>query len=348
MKLDQFSAGELSLHLASCDGVAGQENSAAAEAEKLLSELGDCETTALGSLICRIKTAKREDAPHLVLEAHLDEIGLIVTYIEDSGFLRVAPCGGVDRQLLCASRVTVHTKNGPLHGVISSVPPHLKKGKSDTAPEIDEISVDIGLNGDAAREAVSLGDRITFDAQPRQVGKLLSCKALDDRAGCAAVLRAAVMLLSDDLDCSLSVLLSTMEELGGHGAGTGIYALAPTHAFCVDVSFGHAPGMEERTCGKLLKGPMIGIAPLLSHEISQMFIRTAQEKEIPFQYEVLGGGKTGTDADEIACSRGGIKTGLLSIPQRNMHTPVELVAEEDVENTARLLAEGAKALFGRK
>jgi endoglucanase len=128
-----------------------------------------------------------------------------------------------------------------------------------------------------------------------------------------------------------------MEEVGGQGAKTAAYQVSPTHAIAVDVSFAHTPDAKKEKCGELKKGPMIGYAPILSRAMTEGMIAAAKANDIPFQNEVMGG-RTGTNADSIATSRGGVACSLLSIPQKYMHTPIETVAVEDVENTGRLIA----------
>lgn len=332
------------LSLAGAVGVSGREDGASSVAQALLEPLGACETTPLGSLICRVKTAPA-DKPHLVLTAHLDEIGLIVTHIDEKGFLRVANCGGVDRATLPAAHVRVHTASGTIDGVVCSTPPHLLPD-DEKLPKLEDLSVDVGLSYDAARAKVAPGDRVTLAFEPTRLlnGRLCS-KALDDRAGCAAVILAVRKLVEMQLDCSLSVLLATMEETGGQGSKTGAAALMPTHAIAVDVSYAHTPDAPRYKCGKLGEGVMIGIAPILDNGMSSRMIELAKQEQIAYQTEVMGGA-TGTDADQIVVCGAGVRSALLSIPLRYMHTPVEVICPEDVTATADLMVAYAKDAFG--
>lgn len=320
-------------------GVSGREDGAASAAMELLAPYGEPRLDRLGNLVCLLRSgaSPSEAEIHLVLDAHLDEIGLIVTAIDDRGFLKVAACGGVDRRLLLASQVTVHGAMGPVEGIVASIPPHLQTGEQKN-PTVEEIAVDIGYSREEALRRVAPGDRITFHGPftPHLNGRV-SSKALDNRAGCAVILKALEYLGNEPLDIALTVLFSTREETGGAGVQTGAFALAPTHALVTDVSFGYAPGGDRCHSGEMDGGPMIGYAPVLSREVFDSLVALAREEEIPYQLEIMGG-RTGTNSDGLAASRTGVKTGLISIPLLNMHSPVEIVSVRDVERCARLMA----------
>lgn len=328
---------KLLLEFSSVYGVAGRESEAADYAVKLLEPYGKVSINPLGSVICTVREPAEGEA-HFLLDAHIDEIGLIVTYIDKEGFLRVGACGGIDRRLLLASPVVVHTVSGAIPGVVCSIPPHLSGSDEKKNPKVEDIYIDIGLSGDQAKESVKPGDIVTLQsASQPMLGGLVSGKAIDDRAGCVAHLKALEYLGDAKLSCGLTVQFSSLEEVGGQGAKTSAYTVNPTHCIAVDVSFAHTPDAEKEKCGELKKGPMIGFSPILNAEMSTELIDCAKENDIPYQYEVMGG-KTGTNADDIATTRGGVKTALISIPQKYMHTPIEAVAVQDVEDTGRLIA----------
>lgn len=332
---------KLLLEFSAKTGVAGAESKAAEYGEELLTRYGKVSRTPLGSLVCTVW--EKEGAPHLLLDAHMDEIGMIVTYIEDSGFLRVAGCGGMDRRIVLAAPVTVHGCKGPVRGVVCSTPPHLSKGEAKN-PKIDEIYIDIGLDKESAVEAISPGDRVTISAPSRPLlGDQVSGKAIDDRAGCVSLLCALEYLKDTQPTCSLSVLFSSMEEVGGQGAKTAAFQVNPTHAIAVDVSFAHTPDAAREKCGLIGQGPMIGIAPILDNAMTDKLFALAKQEDIPSQPEVMGG-RTGTNADSIVTTRGGVATGLISIPQKYMHTPIETVTVSDVENTGKLIAAYIRSL----
>ena len=317
-------------------GVSGDEAEAVKAAERLLAPLGSVEHTPLGSIICRIPPAKL-GLPRVMLAAHIDQIGMIVTRITDKGFLKVAPCGGLDRRSLSGARVTVHTTSGKLLGVVIATPPHLSDGKGKT-PKLEDLAVDIGFSGEAAKQRVALGDRITFDGALEPLLSDRVCGvALDDRSGCAAIVRAGELLKKCET-AEIIIALVSQEEVGSSGAATSAFAIAPDYAFVVDVSMGLTPDDREESCGEIGQGPMIGFAPVLDKRLSKLLVDTAKRLNIPWQTEIMGG-RTGTDADVIAVSGKGVRAAVVSIPLRFMHTPGEIISLTDVENTARLLAE---------
>lgn len=320
--------------LCTAEGLSGREDSARAALCALIDELGlgRWEVTPLGSLLCYVN----EGESPVMLEAHLDQVGMVVTRVED-GFLRVANCGGIDRRLLPAQRVTVHTAGGLRPCVVASTPPHLK-GESEGPAKWEDILLDTGYSAEQAAALFAPGDAVTPQAGfVRLAGRRVSSPALDDRAGCAALLWAAKLL--KEAGCTRPVVLAfcSFEEIGGQGAATAAFAARPRCCYAVDVSFAMAPGLPEAKCGKLGGGPMVGVAPVLSRAMTRRLLALAERESIPTQLEVMGG-TTGTDADSIVPTGGGIPTALLSIPQRNMHTPVEIVDLGDVEHTARLMA----------
>ncbi|MBC8570297.1 M42 family metallopeptidase [Zongyangia hominis] len=336
---------KLALTLAQCYGVSGDEQSAAHVAASYLKGWGEVRSDALGNLICTLR-APKDGGPHMMLCAHMDEIGMIVTHILPDGFLRVAAVGGVDRRTLLASPVKVLGRE-KLDGVVCSIPPHLQRGDdAKKIPPMEEIAVDVGLSFEQAKEKISLGDRVVVCHSGAAMGEhCISSKALDNRAGCAAVIRAAELLKDEELTCGLSVVLSTREELACNGAKTGAFGLCPTHAIAVDVSFALTDDAPKEKCGELGKGPMIGVSPVLSREMSDGLIRCAKDRGLPYQLEVMAG-PTSTDADVITLTGSGVRCGLLSIPLRYMHTPAELVDVRDIESCAALMAEYIIDRFG--
>lgn len=322
--------------LCACPGTPGAEDSAA---EFALRELGKyCEPSidSMGNVTAVFGSPNA--ARRILLDAHLDQIGLIVTGIDEKGFLRVAPCGGVDSRVLPGSPMTVLGRE-KLVGVVCCLPPHLVEGGEEKVQPVDQMAVDIGLPKEEAEKLVSPGDRIVFCGEQHSLlGTRVASSGLDDRAGCAVLLRAAGLFQNETLnDCSVTILLSSREETGEQGAQTAAYACDPTEAIVVDVSFALQPGVPESKSGKLSGGPMLGVAPSLSREMGSVLEALAKENGIPLQYEVMGG-KAGTNADVIGVSRAGVRCAMLSIPQRNMHTSAEIVDLQDLEYTAQLIA----------
>lgn len=299
-----------------------------------------------GNIIAPIKKPKN-GGMHLMLEAHIDQIGFVVTNIDADGFLHVGRVGGPDMRILLGNEVTVHAKKG-LFGVFCCRPPHLSSSDDyKKVPSEDEIAIDIGFDAEKAKELVSPGDYVTLARRPSALlNGYVTGKSIDNRAGVAVMLRSLELLAGQLPDIGLTVLFALSEELGERGAKTGAFAVNPTHAIVVDVSYGYTPDSPREKCGDLKKGPMIGISPVLSREMTDRFFEIAKEKGIPYQTEVMSE-ETGTDSDAVSITREGVKTGLLSVPLRYMHTSIEMIAIEDLENTAAVIAEYIKTA-GRK
>ena len=341
--MERTETRELLLRLSRAAGVSGAEEGIARAIEAELDGIAGCRRTPLG---CVIATVGAGRGPKVMTASHMDEVGFIVTHIEEDGFLRVAQVGGIDRKLYASACVTVHTAQGDLPGVIASVPPHLRREEKEL-PAADAVAVDLGLSGEEARAAVQPGDRLTPDVPPAVLlDGSVSARALDDRACCAAVILAAKELAALSLPLELDFVFTTMEEVGSQGAVTAAGELAPDCCIALDVSFAVTPDAPAKNCGRLGGGPMLGIAPVLDNALTGLARRTAEEEGLPLQFEVMAGA-TGTDADEIAVSGCGVRTVLFSIPQRYMHTPVEVVDPADVESTAALIAAFCRALADR-
>lgn len=315
--------------LSEADSIGGVDG-ALAVAEGYLSQFATVRRSN-NSLIASIKG--RSDKK-ILLDAHIDEIGMMVVGI-DGGFVRVAAAGGIDYRMLAGMRVKLHGKS-TIGGVFCSVPPHLSKDESQ-APDLDNLYIDTGLS-DAA-DVISVGDRVTFCQSFKElINGRVTGKALDNRAGVAALIYSAYLLSGKDVPYSVDILLSDMEELGGDGAKVEAYSLYPDEAIVVDVSFGDCPDVPSDKTGTLGMGAMIGISPILSDEITKGLMSVADKKGIKQQTEVMGG-RTSTNADVVTVTKAGVKTGLLSIPLKNMHTPIEVIEVSDVLATAELITE---------
>ena len=324
---------DLIFQLCGAPGTSGQEpaETAAKELEKYARVRIDQNNNVIGEL------GNPDSGYHIMLDAHLDQIGFVVTAVDDEGFLRFAPVGGMDRRVMAGSPVTVFGKE-PVMGIVCCMPPHLSDGGEDKALPFDKMAVDVGLNGEAAKDRIPLGSRGILYSQPQELlNNRLSVGALDDRCGVAALLRTAEILSEQKPDAKVTVVFSAQEETGGSGAKTAAYQVYPQEAVMVDVSFAKQPGVSSVTASKLGEGPMIGVSPALSPKVTELLFETAKKRGIPYQTEVMGGA-TGTNADEASVAKGGVACGLVSVPQRNMHTPAEVISLDDVENTAQLLA----------
>ena len=320
-------------------GVSGSEDSASAAALGLLKEYApDASMDAFGNVTAVISCG-RPGAKTLMLDAHIDEIGFIVTDIDPDGFLKIGCCGGPDLRVLLAQSVTVHGSSD-VKGVISTLPPHVSSDRTKV-PEIGEISVDIGMTREQAEKVVSRGDRVTVNSAYRELsGDTFSAPSVDDRSGVCAVLLALDMLKGRRLNYDLAVCFSAQEETGERGVKCAAFRLQPDEAIAVDVSFGRTPDSLPHETAELGSGVMIGYSAALDRGMSMALTKTAERCGIPHTAEVMPS-STGTNADSIAISRGGVKCCTLSIPIRYMHTPVETVRLCDIESTARLICEYA-------
>lgn len=322
------------IQLADISGVSGDEAKAAELALEMLKEFTDDCYIKNGNVIGHLGTKGAK--PHILIDAHIDQIGFVVTYITDDGFLKISNCGGIDRRLLLAQQVTILGKE-PVSGIVCAIPPHLSTDES-SVPEMDEICIDIGMTKEQAEKVVSLGDKIVFATSCKKLqGDRITGAALDDRCGVASILRALEIIKDKKIGYELSAMFSTQEELGERGAKIGVFDIDPDIAIAVDVSFALTADDSEIKCGKMGKGCMIGFAPTLDKKLSQQFKVIAEKNNMPYQIEVMNG-ETGTNADRFSVNKSGVKAVTLSIPLKYMHTPVEVISISDVENTAQLIA----------
>lgn len=326
---------EVLKNLTALDGASGNEAPAVQATIKYLEKYGKVHIDTLGSLVLE---TEGEGVP-ILLDAHIDQVGMIVTDITDDGFLRVAACGGIDNRTLCAQQVKVLGVK-PVVGVVTSIPPHLQQsGEDRKALKTDEAIIDIGMDKRSAEAVVSLGDRIVFDTEFLNLGgDRVASRSLDDRAGMAALIYALEILKNKGCTRKIITVFSTREETTESGAAAAAYAAGAQEFIAVDVSFAHTPDSKKEECGILGAGPMIGVAPSLSQSISDKLKSLAIESQIPYQLEIMNG-KTGTNADVMSVARAGMKAGLISIPLRYMHTGIEVVSTNDVEYTGALIAQ---------
>ncbi len=322
--------------LCTLSGPSGFEEPVARAAAELLRPLVDeVYTTRLGSVV-GVRRCGRENAQKLLLDAHLDEIGLIVTGHEE-GFLRFAPLGGVDPRMLPDREVVLLT-TPPVHGVVACLPPHVQTGEDmDKSLPIKNLFLDVGLSQEAAQKKIPIGTPATYRGGCAPLGADLLCgKALDDRAGFAVLLDVLERLNGKELDVDLYILGSTQEETHSSGAITAAYEIAPNLCVAVDVTHGDSPDASKHETFPLGGGPVIGVGPNCTRSLSGRLKELANEGEIPFQIEVMSG-SSGTNAWPIQVSREGVAAAVLSIPERYMHTPLEVVHRRDLEKTAKLL-----------
>lgn len=302
----------------------------------------------LGSSFARVPGTG--DGPALAVAGHIDEIGLHVSHIDDDGYLRFGQVGGWDPVVLIGQRVRVQTRTGAIAGVIGRMPVHLiKEDDRKRVPELKDLHIDIGAKeADEARSLVRIGDVAVIDVSPLELRHdRVVARALDNRVGCFVAAEAARLVAGGGGSSGDVVALAVVqEETTLAGSRTSAFAHEPDVAIAVDLTFAtDQPGIELGPITKhtLGSGPVIARGTTLHPLVFELLHEAAEAEGIPFTVESLGKG-TGTDADAIHLSRTGVPTGLVSVPCRYMHSPVEMVALHDVDAAARLIAAFARRL----
>jgi putative aminopeptidase FrvX len=340
---------ELLSRLLTATGPSGHEAAAAQVWRQACAGFGaEVTTDTVGSSVARI--AGTAEGLTVAAVGHIDEIGLHVSHIDNDGYLRFGGVGGWDPIVLVGQRVRVHTKNGPLPGVIGRKPIHLLRDEDrKKVPEVKELYIDIGAqDADQARERVRIGDVAVIDVDPLELPRdLVVSRALDNRVGCYVAAEAA-RLVADAGGAPGDVLAMAVaqEETSFAGSRTSAFAHDPAVAIVVDVTFAtDQPGVElgEMTEHKLGSGAVIARGTTLHPQVFELLYEAAEAEQIPFTVESLGRA-TGTDADAFHLARAGIPTGLVSVPCRYMHSPVETVCTADIDAAARLIATFAQRL----
>lgn len=323
--------------LCSLSGPSGFEAEAAKAAAELLRPWMDEVTIHRLGGVVGVRRCGRANAPKMLLDAHLDEIGFLVTGHEE-GYLRFAPLGGVDPRMLPDRELTILT-NPPRTGVVACLPPHIQTAEDmNKSQPIKELFLDVGLSEEEAKRLIPIGTPAVYHADCAPLGDRLFCgKALDDRACFAILLDTVEQLAEERLDVDLYVVGSTQEETHSTGAMTAAYGIMPDLCVAVDVTHGDSPDASKDKTFKLGGGPVIGIGPNCTKWMSKRLECKAKELGLEYQLEVLSG-HSGTNGWPLQVSREGVATAVLSLPLRYMHTPVETVHQDDLTNTARLLA----------
>jgi endoglucanase len=338
---------ELLEQLLSAPAPSGYEGPAAAVWREAAS-FARLRTDGIGSSIAEIGDEGAE--PLLAIVGHIDEIGLVVTHVDEKGFIYFAPVGGWDAQILVGQRVRVETRDGPAFGVVGRKAIHLlKEEQRKVAVELENLHIDIGAaDRDRALELVRIGDPVVVAADPVAVdGDRLVARAMDDRLGAYVALESLRRCHErGKLKGRMAAIASVQEEIGLNGAATSAFAVSPDLAIAIDVTHAtDAPGMEEKQLGShaLGSGPAICRGSTLSPKIFELLCETAERLGIEYTIEASGR-RTGTDADAIQISKAGIPAGLVGVPLRYMHSPVEMVDLADLEATVELVAGFAESL----
>ncbi|HHW54302.1 MAG: M42 family metallopeptidase [bacterium] len=321
-------------------GVSGREAKVAESLLKTLHPLVDeVERDRLGNVIAHKKGEGPDPHPRVMLAAHMDEIGLMVTQILEGGFLRFTPVGGIDLRTLPGQEVLIHGLS-PLRGVIGAKPPHLQEpGERKKAIPGDELYIDTGYSKkEELEEMVPLGTMVTIERDLQLLANdLVAGKALDNRAGVTVLAACFQELTRLKHRADVYGVATVQEEVGVRGAMVSSYGLAPDLAVVIDVCHGDMPGVAEDEGFPLGKGPALGLGPHVHPRLFTTLKETAQEIGVPYQVEPSPT-PAGTDAWAIQIAREGIPTALVSLPLRYMHTAVETLSLKDLKETGRLLA----------
>ncbi|MDI9624423.1 MAG: M42 family metallopeptidase [Methanothermobacter sp.] len=340
---------DLMKRLSEANGISGFED----EIRKIMKDeleehVDNIEEDNLGNLIM-VREGDPE-APSIMLAAHMDEIGLMVRYIDKKGFIKFSKIGGINDQMLLNQQVEIHGKKGPVMGVIGSKPPHRMKPKErKKVTSYEKMFIDIGATSrEDAEKLVGVGDPVTFKAPFNELpNRLFTGKALDNRIGCLILIE---VLKGVETRATIYGVGTVQEEVGLKGARTSAFKLNPDMALAVDVTIaGDHPGMEEEDApAKLGKGPAIILTDasgkgIITHKkIRDWLISTAREENIPVQLEVSEGGTT--DATAIHLTRAGIPAGVVSVPTRYIHTPVGVASMDDIKNCVKLILKALERL----
>ena len=311
-------------------------------------DFAEITTDGLGSSVATI--GDETSSPLVAVVGHIDEIGLVVTHIDEKGFLYFAPIGGWDPQILVGQRVAIKGNEASVPGVAGRKPIHLLDPEQrKKVVKLKEMHIDIGADDrDAAEELVSVGDPVVIDAEPMVVagGRLVS-RSMDNRLGSYVALEALRRVHEDgSAKARFAAVAAVQEEIGLFGSRTAAFTVRPDLAVAIDVTHAtDAPGVDEKEVGShpFGSGPVIGRGSTLSPKVYELLRDTADSQGIPYSVGASGNA-THTDADSLQISRTGIPTGLVSIPLRYMHSPVEMVDLADVEATVELIAAFVKTI----
>jgi len=329
--------------LSNAHGVSGYEGNIRQIIEdEVRPYVDEIRTDKMGNLIA----TKRGGSPSVMLAAHMDEIGLMVKYVDDKGFARFTKTGGWFDQTLLNQRMVLHTENGTVYGVIGSKPPHAMKEEDRKKPvQAEDMFIDIGATSkeDAEKMGVRAGTPITSEMEFRPLGNdRVTGKAFDNRAGCAMLIEALRQM--KDIKATVHAVFTVQEEVGLKGAKTSAFGLNPDVALATDVTItGDHPGIEKKDSAiEMGKGPSVTVSDadgrgiIVPEPVLKWLKEAAGSNNIPYQLEVGSGGTT--DASAIHLTKEGIPTGVISMPTRYIHTPVSVLSMDDLEKSAQLIA----------
>ena len=282
--------------------------------------------------IIMVKHCGKAGAKKIVLDAHLDTVGFMVTAVHDDGFLSICPIGGIDTRILPAQEVCVYGKK-EVYGVITSIPPHLSSGSG--VPEIKDLYVDTGINDKDIHNTIEIGDYVGFKQEIcRANGNYVFASGLDDRACLCSCIKAVCE--AKELEYDVYIVASSFEETGAMGVKAAVFGIEPDIVIATDVNFARENGIEPRYSIECKKGPSVDLSSILDRALSKAILKLAKENNIPCQV-IVEAGRTGTNADAISITGKGTKLALMSLPLKAMHTSCECVNLFDVKALADIL-----------
>ncbi|WP_032123177.1 M42 family metallopeptidase [Clostridium amazonitimonense] len=328
--------------LCEAHGPSGREHWVHPLLEDIFGEFGEITVDNINNM-CIHKKGKNKGK--IMVMAHADEIFLMITSIEERGFLRFKAFG-IDPKTLVSQEVLIHGKKD-IKGIIGIKPPHLMSDEDrKKAVKTDELLIDTGYSKETLESLVNIGDYVTLDRKFKELlNNNVTCKATDDRAGVTALYSVAKELKGIDHDLDVYFVCSAQEEVGHRGAKVASHKINPDIGIAIDTTFDSGKLGDEDRDNKLGLGPVICIGPNIHPKVREKFTSLAKEYNIPYQVEVEPG-NTGTDAWDIQIAREGIPTLLISIPIRYMHTSVEVINLDDIKNTGRIIAKFIEKLKG--
>ena len=330
------------------EGPSGYETGPAAVFRDAASAYAEVSTDVMGSVVARVPGTG--DGPSVAIVGHIDEIGVIVTHIDDNGFLRFGGVGGWDPQIVVGQRLSLTTRAGTIPAVVGRKPIHLLRDEDrKKVPRLDEMHIDIGArDGEEARGMVRVGDVAVISGEPVELpNDRAVSRAMDNRLGCYVAYEAARLVHeAGGAPGDVYAVAAVQEETTFGGAATTAFSLKPDLAVVVDVTHAtDAPGIDVNELGShpFGSGPVIERGSNLNPRVFELLHETAEAEGIPFTV-AASARHTGTDADAMHLSRGGVPCGLIGLPLRYMHSPVEMVDLADVDAAARLIAAAARRL----
>lgn len=320
-------------------GVSGHEHEISSLIVKAFKDFTDEITIdKIGNVVAVKKGERNSSNIKIMFAAHMDEIGLMVSDIDDKGFIKFTTIGGIDPRTLLAQEVIVHGKRD-LFGVIGAKPPHLQdESEREAAVKIEDLNIDVGFTKNQLEELIEVGNTITIKRDYMDLqGSWISGKALDDRAGIAVMYECAKELKSFKHQADIYFVSTVQEEVGVRGATISTYSINPDIGIAIDVGFGSTPEIPKEYTLDMGKGPGITIGGNIHPGLREKLVETAKSYNVPYQFEIEPG-PTGTDARAMQITRCGVPTLLISLPLRYMHTSIETINIEDIKMSAKLLA----------